>query len=115
MAPNANDYNRGSVHNHTIHPVEYVSVVDQVLRQARNPSPMPITPTSAKQIVEHLSKGGRCLVTSQVRYGGHAGTTYPRDVEQFKRDAVGEWWFGVSMFAFQWFKFPSEGLTWVLV
>jgi len=121
MAPSERDYH-GSVHNQTTHSVEWVSMVDQVLTQANRPRDrskkgiqIHITPTSAKQIVEHLRGGGRCLVTSQVRYGGRMGTTHPRDIEQFKRDSNGEWWFGVSMFAFQWFKFPSEGLVWALV
>lgn len=71
------------------------------------------TPTTAIEIVRHISAGGRCLV--QVLPHGHVTVTYPRDVEQVQQDGHGEWWFGVQFFAFQWLQFPSQGLSWTLV
>lgn len=71
------------------------------------------TPTTASQIVRHIRNGGECLV--QVIPHGHVTVTYPRSVERVRQDAAGEWWFGVTMWAFQWFQFPAVGLEWTLV
>lgn len=71
-----------------------------------------VTPTSAVEIVRHMRSGGRCLV--QVKPHGRVCFTYPRDVERVRQDANGVWWFGVQLFAFQWFQFPAQGLIWTL-
>jgi len=71
-----------------------------------------VTPTSAIEIVRHIRGGGRCLV--QVEPHGIAKVHYPREVEEVRMDKNGEWWFGVTMWAFQWFQFPSKGLIWTL-
>jgi len=71
------------------------------------------TPTTASQIVQHIRNGGQCLV--QVLPHGHVTVTYPRHVERVRQDAAGGWWFGVPLFAFQWFQFPAQGLSWTLV
>lgn len=70
-------------------------------------------PTTAIEIVRHICAGGMCLV--QVLPHGHVTVTYPRRVERVQQDAAGVWWFGVQLFAFQWFQFPSQGLSWTLV
>ena len=71
------------------------------------------TPTMASQIVRHIRDGGECIV--KVIPHGHVTVTYPRAVERVRQDAAGEWWFGVTLWAFQWFQFPSQGLSWTLV
>jgi len=72
-----------------------------------------VTPTSAKQIVQHMAAGGRCII--RVIPQRYMTVTYPREVEQVRQDRNGEWWFGVSLWAFQWFQFPAVGLEWTLV
>lgn len=71
------------------------------------------TPTTAIEIVRHIYSGGICMI--RVLPHGHVTVTYPREVEQVRQDRNGEWWFGVQLFAFQWFQFPSKGLSWTLV
>jgi hypothetical protein len=70
-------------------------------------------PTTAKEIVKHIQDGGRCIV--KVIPHGHVTFTVPREVEQIRMDGNGEWWFGVQLFAFQWFQFPAVGLEWRLI
>ena len=70
-------------------------------------------PTTAIEIVRHLRDGGMCLV--QVLPHGHVTVTYPRTVDEVRQAGNGEWWFGVQLFAFQWFQFPSKGLSRTLV
>ena len=70
-------------------------------------------PTTAIEIVRHIRDGGMCLV--QVLPHGHVTVTYPRTVDEVRQDGYGEWWFGVQLFAFQWFQFPSLGVSWTLV
>jgi len=72
----------------------------------------PATPESASQIVRHMKAGGRCMVQMLPRRD--ATITYPRVVEQARMDKNGEWYFGVSLWAFSWFTFPSAGLVWTL-
>ena len=71
------------------------------------------TPTSAEQIVRCLQDMGRCIVTVKPLREGRI--VYPRDVDKCRMDRNGEWWFGVQLFAYQWFQFPSVGLEWRLV
>lgn len=70
-------------------------------------------PTTASQVVQHIRNGGDCYV--QVIPHGHVTVTYPRYIEHVRQDRYGEWWFGVQLWAFQWFQFPSQGLSWTLV
>lgn len=46
---------------------------------------------------------------------GNVAFTVPREVEQIRMDSNGEWWFGVKLWAFQWFQFPAAGLEWRLI
>jgi hypothetical protein len=71
------------------------------------------TPKSADEIVTVMQANGRCLV--QVQLSHNPLITSARDVERVVRGPDGEWWFGVSLFAFQWFTFPSQGIVWTLV
>lgn len=71
------------------------------------------TPTTAIETVRHIRSGGICMI--RVLPHGHVTLTYPRTVEQVRQDGNGEWWFGVSLWAFQWFQFPAAGLEWTLV
>ncbi len=71
------------------------------------------TPTTAIETVRHIRSGGICMI--RVLPHGHVTVTYPRMVEQARQDGNGEWWFGVSLWAFQWFQFPAVGLEWTLV
>lgn len=75
-------------------------------------TPMLKTPSSAAEIVRHIRGGGRCLV--QVEPLGRCANYYPRYVEEIRMDSNGEFWFGVQMFVYQWFQFPSKGLIWTL-
>lgn len=70
------------------------------------------SPSSAAEIVQHIRSGGRCLV--QVEPSERFTVHYPRDVNDIRMDGNGELWFGVQMFAYQWFQFPSKGLIWTL-
>jgi hypothetical protein len=72
-----------------------------------------VTPESAAEVVEHVLSGGECLIEVLPFHG--TGAMYPRRVEQMKRDSNGEWWFGVQLWCFQWFQFPSAGLQWTLI
>ena len=73
----------------------------------------PVVPTSAKQIIEHIKSGGKCMV--QVIPDKIATVHYPRQVQEIRMDGKGQYWFGVQMWAYQWFQFPSVGLTWTLI
>lgn len=70
-------------------------------------------PTTAIEIVRHIHSGGTCIM--RILPHGHVTVTYPREVERVWQDRHGEWWFGVTLWVFQWLQFPSVGIEWTLV
>ncbi len=69
-------------------------------------------PTSAEQIIDHITNGGQCLVAMTPHNG--FPVLQPRHVLCINLDSDRKWLFGADFWGFQWLRFDEPGFTWIL-